>query len=57
MAVIEEDDSNSRLAVCASCGRPQAIRRTNDNEPFLAGVTECVGCSSKEYRIVGDSTG
>jgi ribosomal protein L37E len=57
MTVIEDGDSNSRLAVCAGCGRPQVLRRGNDDEPILMGTTECGRCGNERFNTIEAGTG
>jgi cytochrome c553 len=56
MPTIEDSDSDSRLALCTNCGKPQVIKRGNDDKPTLAGIQECGRCEGDEYRIVEDMT-
>ncbi|PSP73648.1 hypothetical protein BRC86_08510 [Halobacteriales archaeon QS_3_64_16] len=56
MVAIEDDGSNSRVALCAECGRPQVLRRGNDDEPILMGTTECGRCGSERFSTVAATT-
>jgi ribosomal protein S27AE len=52
MVAIEDGDTSSRIAVCADCGRPQVLRRGNDDEPTLRGMQECGRCGNEQFSTV-----
>jgi len=52
MVAIEDGDTSSRIAVCADCGRPQVLRRGNDDEPTLREMQECGRCGNEQFSTV-----